>query len=71
MEDVRKKVYEIIKCKGATFFGVASCISALCESIIFDQKKIIPVSTFVKEFGICLGMPAVIGCNGVEKVISV
>ncbi len=70
-QDTRTKVYEIIKCKGATFFGIAACVAALCEDIIFDQKRIAPVSVFNKKFDVCFSFPAVIGCHGVEQVIPV
>lgn len=67
----REKVYEIIECKGATFFGIAACTAALCENIIFNQKRIAPISVFIERFDVCLSMPAVIGCEGVEKIISI
>jgi len=69
-QETKNKAYEIIKCKGATYFGIAACVSALCENILFDQKRIAPVSTFNKDFGVCLSMPAVIGANGAEKIIK-
>jgi len=71
MKEVRQKAYEIINCKGATFFGIASCVSALCESVLFDQKKVLPVSVFMEEFGVCLGIPAIIGRHGVEEIVPV
>lgn len=71
-ERVKKEAYEIIDRKGATFYGIASTISDIVESIIFDQKKIIPVSTRLYRWngvsGVCLGAPAVIGRNGVERL---
>jgi len=70
LEATKNKAYEIIKCKGATFFGIAACISAICENIIFDQKYVLPLSTYIKEFDICLSMPVVLGENGIEKIIN-
>lgn len=69
--ETKQRAYEIIKYKGSTFFGIAACVSTICESIIFDKKCVIPVSTFIKEFGLCLSMPAIIGCKGIESIISV
>lgn len=44
------------------------------ESIIRDQKKVIPSCVYLDgEYGqkdICIGVPAVIGKNGVEKIIE-
>jgi L-lactate dehydrogenase len=70
-EKTRKKAYEIISCKGATFFGIASCIATMCEAILFNQKLIVPVSCFIERYTICLSMPAVLGQNGIEKIINI
>lgn len=65
-----EKVNEIIKCKGFTNFGIASCVSAICEDIIFDKKRIAPVSCYVEKFGVCLSLPAVLGEKGIEKILD-
>ncbi|HEV2600889.1 MAG TPA: L-lactate dehydrogenase [Candidatus Babeliales bacterium] len=65
----RDRAYEIIQCKGATYYGIATCVAALCETIIFDHKRVLPVSHYQEEFGVCLSMPAVIGAKGVERII--
>lgn len=67
----RNRVYDIIKCKGSTYYGVASCVTSLCENILFDQKKIIPLSCFIKELNVCLSMPCVLGIKGIEQIISI
>jgi len=69
-QQTKQKASEIIKCKGATFFGIAACVASLCESILFDQKQTVPVSIFSEEFGICLSMPTIIGHAGIEKLIK-
>ncbi|TWP29754.1 malate dehydrogenase [Apibacter muscae] len=47
---------------------------AVVESIIRDEKKIIPCSVYLDgEYGesdICIGVPVVLGKNGVEKIIE-
>lgn len=70
-ESVRNKAYEIIKCKGATFFGIASCVAALCECILFNQRLIVPVSTYIEEYKICLSMPVVLGKKGIERRVAI
>ena len=44
------------------------------ESIIRDQKKVVPCCAYLEgEYGqsdICIGVPVVLGKNGVEKVIE-
>jgi L-lactate dehydrogenase len=68
-KETRQKVYEIIACKGATYYGIAACITVLCESIIFDQKRVLPLSTYHKEFDVCFGLPVVLGEKGIERTI--
>lgn len=70
-QSVKNKAYEIIKCKGATFFGIASCVAALCEYILFNQRIIVPVSTYIEDFKICLSMPVIIGKRGIEDHIAI
>ena len=70
-DKARDRVYEILKYKGSTFYGVASCVTTLCENILFDQKHIVPLSCFIKELNVCLSMPCILGINGIEKIISV
>ena len=44
------------------------------ESIIHNQKKMIPCSVYLEgEYGesdICIGVPAVIGRKGIEKIVK-
>ncbi len=70
-QTTRDKAYEIIKCKGSTFFGIATCVAAICRIIIFNEKRVIPVSCFIEKFGISLSMPTILGENGIEKILSI
>lgn len=69
---VRKEAYEIIKRKGSTFFGIATATAEIVEAIVHNQHAILPVSTRVQKWNgvsdVCIGVPAVIGCKGVERV---
>jgi len=48
--------------------------AALVEAIVCDQKKVFPCCVYLEgEYGqddICIGVPTVIGKNGVEKIID-
>jgi L-lactate dehydrogenase len=66
----REQAYEIIRCKGATYYGVASCVTTYCKAIVNDSKTNIPVSCFIERFNLCLSMPALIGRRGIEKIIE-
>lgn len=65
----RQKALDIIACKGATYYGIAACVSLMCESIIFDQKRVLPLSTYHENLGVCLSLPVVLGERGIEKTI--
>lgn len=69
---VRREAYEIINRKGATFYGIAITATDIIEAILFDQHKILPLSVLVENWngvsGVCLGVPAVLGRRGIEKV---
>ncbi|MFA6353459.1 MAG: L-lactate dehydrogenase [Candidatus Paceibacterota bacterium] len=71
-ETVKKEAYEIINRKGATYYGIAMVVADVVEAIIFNQNKIIPVSSRLNNWNevdnICLGTPAVIGNTGVVKL---
>lgn len=68
-QETRQKALDIIACKGATYYGIAACISLMCESIIFDQKRAIPLSTYHPQFDVCLSLPVILGERGIEKII--
>jgi L-lactate dehydrogenase len=65
---VMKEAYKIIKNKGATFYGIGLATSDIIEAMVFDQRKILPVSTTLKKWngvsGVCMGAPTVVGRRG-------
>ena len=72
--DTRQVAAKVIEQKGATIHAPGNAISTIIESVVRDQKKVIPVATALDgEYGfsnIIMGVPAVIGKNGVEKIIE-
>jgi L-lactate dehydrogenase len=69
--EVKNEVYEIIKDKGATFYGIASVTADIVETIIFNQNKILPISLRLNNWydisDVCLGVPAIVGKSGIVK----
>ncbi len=59
----------------SAWYAPGAAAAYVAESIIRDQKKVIPSCVFLEgEYGqsdICIGVPAVIGKNGVEKILEV
>ncbi len=72
----RKAGGEIVKLLGSGSAFVAPAQSALemAEAIIYDKKKVIPVSAYLQgEYGVngqFVGVPVVLGSKGVEKIIE-
>lgn len=71
-EKTKTAAYEIIQRKRATYYGIGVVAAELCEAVLKDKKFITPVSTEPGAAygiaGMCVGVPAVIGRKGVEKV---
>lgn len=70
-EMVKNKAYEIITCKGSTYFGIATCVARICEAIVFDQKLILPLSSYDKKYNIWFSLPVILGENGIEKTVPI
>ncbi len=74
-EDVKNSAYEIIQKKHATYYGIAMSVVRICTAIMKDEKSILPVSTALHgEYGIdsiALSVPAIVGRNGVERLVPV
>jgi L-lactate dehydrogenase len=72
---VRDAAYSIIDSKGATYYAIAEAVKRIVEAIIRDERAILPVSAYLSgEYGIkgiCLGVPCVIGANGIENVLEI
>jgi malate dehydrogenase len=60
---------------GSAYYAPASATIAMAESIIRDKKRILPCAAYCeKEYGIggyFVGVPCVLGKDGVEKVIEI
>jgi malate dehydrogenase len=74
VQDTRQVAAKVIELKGATVHAPGNAISSIIEAVVRDTKQIIPVSTYLDgEYGhsdVTIGVPAVIGKNGVEKIIE-
>lgn len=59
---------------GSAFYSPASSAIAMAESILRDSKRVLPTCCFLQgEFGVngyYVGVPAVLGSNGVEKILE-
>ncbi len=67
------EVVKLLK-TGSAFYSPASASIAMVESILGDEKRLLPVCAYLNgEFGVngyYVGVPAVLGASGVEKIIE-
>jgi malate dehydrogenase len=58
----------------SAWYAPGAAVSGLVQAIACNQKKIFPCSTYLEgEYGLndlCIGVPVVLGRNGIEKVIE-
>lgn len=71
---VRQKAYEIIKGKGATYYGIGSALAYILKALINGTDEILPVCAYLDgEYGVhdvCVGVPSIVGKDGIAKVIE-
>jgi malate dehydrogenase len=83
-EERLNQVKEDTKVGGATltkllgtsaWYAPGAAVSAMVHAIACDQKKMFPCSAMLNgEYNlndICLGVPAIIGANGIEKIVEI
>jgi malate dehydrogenase len=74
VQNTKQVAARVIELKGATVHAPGNAISAMIESVVRDRKQVIPVATYLNgEYGhsdVTIGVPAVIGKKGVEKIIE-
>ncbi|MDD5946861.1 MAG: L-lactate dehydrogenase [Oscillospiraceae bacterium] len=74
-EEVRDSAYEVIKRKGATYYGIAMAVLRIVRAIVRDEHSVLPVSCYIQgHYGmddLCVGVPAIIGEQGIENVLDI
>jgi L-lactate dehydrogenase len=74
MKEVREAAYKIIEAKGSTCYAIAQAASVLVESVVRDERRILPVSAVRKDFkGIrntAFSFPAIVGKDGIARVMD-
>lgn len=74
LSNVRFAAAEVIRKKGATFYGPAIAAYRMINAVLNNTKEEIPASVVLDgEFGltdIAIGVPIILGKNGVEKIVE-
>lgn len=72
-KNVTRAAQEIIKAKGATYYGIGMSLVRIVRAIFGDEKSALTVSVMLNgQYGVddvYVGMPAIIGRDGIEDII--
>lgn len=76
MEDTKVGGATLTKLLGTSaWYAPGAAVSALVQAIACDQKKMFPCSALLDgEYGlkdICIGVPVILGRNGIEKIVEI
>ena len=64
---VKNEAYDIIEKKGATYYGIATCVAEILNCILNDEMRILPVSSYDEFSGVSFGFPSVVGRAGIIR----
>ncbi len=74
METTRRVAIDVISKKGATVYAPANGVFRMVRAIALDKREVVPASAYLEgEYGVegvCIGVPLVLGADGVEKILS-
>ena len=76
VERTRKGGGEIVNLlgNGSAYYAPAASLTVMAEAVLKDQRRVIPAIAYLEgEYGysdIYLGVPTVLGGNGIEKIIE-
>lgn len=64
---VKNEAYDIIDRKGATYYGIATCVADIVNCILNDERRVLPVSTFDPFTDCYYAFPSIIGREGIIR----
>ena len=77
-EDIERKTRmrgdAIVRAKGGTNYGIASTVAGIVQTVLWDERRIVPVSTLLDgEYGehdVFLGVPTELRANGANEIVE-
>jgi L-lactate dehydrogenase len=74
-QSARLAAAEIIKSKGATYYGIAAALVRIVQAILRNEHAVLTVSSVVPESmglgDVALSLPAIVGREGIKRVLPV
>ena len=71
----RDAAYQIIQCKGATYYAVAAGLMRITQAILRDQRTVLSISSLIDNYhgltDVCFSLPTVLDRGGIEKVLHI
>jgi malate dehydrogenase len=74
IDKTRTSGADVIKLKGSTIYAPAAVIAIMAEAVLKDRRRVLGMSTYLEgEYGfsdVAVGVPCILGKNGVERIIE-
>jgi L-lactate dehydrogenase len=75
VHNVKDAAYQVIQGKGATNYAVGLAVTNILESILYDERRVLPVSGLLRGFrgmeDICLSLPRIVSRKGIEAPLPI
>ena len=75
VKNVKEAAYQVIQGKGATNYAVGLAVCNILEAILHNERRVLPVSGHLSRFrgmeDVCLSLPRVVGCKGIEAPLPI
>ena len=75
VKNVKEAAYQVIQGKGATNYAVGLAVCNILEAILFDERRVLPVSGLLRGFrgmeDVFLSVPRIVGRAGIEAPLPI
>ena len=68
-KDVRYANITIIEGHDASQYGIGIISARIAEMVLHDERSVVPIGSYQREFGITLSLPSVVGRSGVTMTL--
>jgi L-lactate dehydrogenase len=68
--EVRFANITIIEGINASQYGIGMVCARIVEIILRDENAVVPIGTYNDKYGVTLSLPAVLGRNGVSRILE-
>jgi L-lactate dehydrogenase len=69
-QEVRYANITIIEGNDASQYGIGMVSARIAEIVLRDERAVIPIGSFNRNFGVTLSLPSVIGRHGVIEILD-